>query len=90
MDPEMSQIHRRKCHEDLIISSFKLQWDMSSGDAILLDRWAFHRTVVTVAEDEDQKPNQCRHSVRHMPGNARAFEAVSSLNLRATLRYSPI
>ena len=60
--------------------SVKMQWDMEPGDAILWDRWTFHKTVVSVADETDHgvvatSPMR-RYSVRYMPSTARALGAV--------------
>jgi Phytanoyl-CoA dioxygenase (PhyH) len=66
------------CHAKL--EAIQMQWDMKPGDAILWDRWTFHRTVpstissIEVGELVPQK--LARYSVRYVPSTARAFGSV--------------
>ena len=62
-----------ECHAKL--EAIKLQWDMKPGDAVLWNRWSFHRTVVGTSK-AGQQTQQRRYSVRYMPANAKAMGAV--------------
>ena len=65
-----------ECHSKLEES--KLQWDLKPGDAILWDRWTFHRGVPSIddASSRNEDVHKRRYSVRYIPENARSFGAL--------------
>ncbi len=61
------------CHAKMEAS--KLEFDLSPGDAIVWDRWTFHRGVAATDGFPEGAIKQ-RYSVRYIPHGARAFGAV--------------
>ena len=57
-----------ECHKKF--EQNKVQWDMNPGDAVLWDRWTFHRGVPAV--DPSSRLNKIRYSVRYIPQEAKA------------------
>ena len=53
------------CHNQMEES--KLEWDMKPGDAIIWNRWTFHRGVAAVVDDEAVDFVKRRYSVRYIP-----------------------
>ena len=53
----------------------KLEFDMAPGDAIIWDRWTFHRGVAAT-DTSAQIGTKQRYSVRYIPFGAKAFGAV--------------
>ena len=69
------------------MESLKVEYDMEPGDAIVWDRWVFHRSVPTRIIQHEQEHEhdtntyeeaKMRYSVRYMPGHARAAGLVHS------------
>jgi hypothetical protein len=61
-----------KCHD--FFESVKLEFDMEPGDAMLWDRWTFHRgSPFTITEEGVER---FRYSVRYMPSTSKAAGAV--------------
>ena len=58
-----------ECHAKMEES--KLEWDMKPGDAIIWDRWTFHRGVAAVIEDDTNFLKR-RYSIRYMPYGSKA------------------
>ena len=55
------------------LEDMKVLYDMEPGDAILHDRWLFHRSEkFKGAEEDDVVLN--RYSIRYMPADAKAFD----------------
>eukprot|EP00808_Paulinella_micropora_P021126 g72511.t1 len=71
-----------ECHKRM--EAIKVQWDMHPGDAILWDRWLFHRAVTfeEMHSKNDKSPGfsgdtrKMRYSVRYIPGHATAEGVV--------------
>ena len=60
-----------ECHAKMEES--KLEWDMKPGDAIIWNRWTFHRGVAAVREDVNETNFvKRRYSVRYMPYGSKA------------------
>jgi hypothetical protein len=69
----------------------KMDWKVQAGDAILWNRWVFHRTetVNKTSEDKEENPRK-RYSIRYIPSNARAHGAIhSSVEQGGTFVGSP-
>jgi hypothetical protein len=80
--PEKSPL----CHAKM--EATKMEFDMQPGDAILWDRWTFHRGVggtELLAKDAVKQ----RYSVRYMPQGSKAFGAVHSSIGQGDLFESP-
>lgn len=60
-----------ECHAKLEAS--KSEWDLKPGDAIIWDRWTFHRGVPSVSQDVDDINVKRRYSVRYIPYGAKAL-----------------
>jgi hypothetical protein len=73
------------CHAKL--EDIKLQWDMKPGDAILWDRWTFHRTVPSIDASEGQ--TKSRYSIRYVPSDATAAGAIHPTVQKGSLLDSP-
>jgi hypothetical protein len=58
----------------------KMDWKLQAGDAILWNRWVFHRTETLnkTSEDEEEVNSLKRYSIRYIPSNARAHGAIHS------------
>lgn len=55
----------------------KLEWDMKPGDAIIWNRWTFHRGVAAVSEVvSDANSLKRRYSIRYMPYGSKAGPIV--------------
>ena len=56
----------------------KLEWDMKPGDAIIWNRWTFHRGVAAVSDDavSDSTFLKRRYSIRYMPYGSKAGPIV--------------
>lgn len=66
METLAPQIHNK-------LEDMKVLYDMEPGDAIIHDRWLFHRSEkFNGIEDDDVVLN--RYSIRYMPADARAFD----------------
>lgn len=62
-----------------ILEDSKIQWQVQAGDAIIWNRWVFHRTeVVNTTTNDNEAPPKKRYSIRYIPSNARAMGAVHS------------
>jgi len=60
-----------ECHEKMLEAS--VVFDMEPGDALIWDRWTFHRSepfAETTAEDD--KEYRLRYTIRYVPGTAKA------------------
>jgi Phytanoyl-CoA dioxygenase (PhyH) len=55
------------CHEQMMAAS--VVYDMEAGDALIWDRWTFHRSEPFVVESDTHK---LRYTIRYVPGTARA------------------
>jgi hypothetical protein len=55
------------CHERMQAAS--TTFDMEPGDALIWDRWTFHRSEPFRVETEDHK---LRYTIRYVPGSAKA------------------
>jgi hypothetical protein len=70
------------CHDQLEQAAIRSWGDVKAGDAILWDRWVFHRTVSTAATTSSSStaapvpPPLRRYSIRYIPSNAKAFGAI--------------
>lgn len=68
-----------ECHEALEQAAIRT-WDVKAGDAIVWDRWVFHRTIPTnhsESSSSSSKPQlQRRYTVRYIPDTAKAFGAI--------------
>eukprot|EP00457_Paulinella_chromatophora_P006112 gb/GEZN01006130.1/.p1 GENE.gb/GEZN01006130.1/~~gb/GEZN01006130.1/.p1 ORF type:complete len:419 (-),score=42.93 gb/GEZN01006130.1/:199-1455(-) len=63
-----------ECHQKM--EWHKLQWDMQPGDAIVWDRWIFHRSVPfhgDVNKIKSEEGALMRYTVRYIPDNATAI-----------------
>jgi hypothetical protein len=58
-----------ECHSQMEES--KLEWDMQPGDAIIWNRWTFHRGVAAINPDVEDFVKR-RYSVRYMPYGSKA------------------
>ena len=58
-----------ECHSYMEAS--KLQWDMKPGDAIIWNRWTFHRGVAAVGNVDPDNFVKWRYSVRYTPYGSR-------------------
>ncbi|KAL7541547.1 hypothetical protein ACHAWF_006961 [Thalassiosira exigua] len=58
-----------------LFDAAKMEWDLRPGDAILWDRWTFHRGVPASTSDRPGG-DKLRYSVRYVPGQARAMGMV--------------
>jgi hypothetical protein len=73
-----------ECHEKLEQTAIRSWGNLKAGDAILWDRWVFHRTVPTTTTTNDAADDGAssrllplrRYSVRFIPDNAKAFGAI--------------
>jgi hypothetical protein len=72
-----------ECHEKLEQTAIRSWGNLKAGDAIIWDRWVFHRTVPmtndAAAHDDDGASSKLplrRYSVRFIPDNAKAFGAI--------------
>lgn len=74
-----------ECHEKMLEAS--VVFDMEPGDALIWDRWTFHRsepfrTVIQTDDDEktttssssaQEKDYRLRYTIRYVPGTAKAW-----------------
>jgi hypothetical protein len=71
-----------ECHEKLEQTAIRSWGNLKAGDAIIWDRWVFHRTVPTTnTNDADDGASSSslplrRYSIRFIPDNAKAFGAI--------------
>lgn len=82
-----------ECHARMEAS--KMEWDMKPGDAIIWNRWTFHRGVAAVDENIDPDTFvKRRYSVRYTPYGSRAgpfmiHPSVGEGNLLDSSPYYP-
>lgn len=84
---DMEDISPNDCHAKMERS--KLTYDMKAGDALIWDRWTFHKGLPTTTtttsnnnsdnQEQQQKPEgKRRYSVRYVPNDATASGVVHS------------
>jgi hypothetical protein len=56
----------------------KMEWDMKEGDAIIWNRWSFHRGVPATANVDPDTFVKRRYSVRYTPYGSRAGPMIHS------------
>jgi ectoine hydroxylase-related dioxygenase (phytanoyl-CoA dioxygenase family) len=61
------ETHSPDCHKQMLEAS--MVFDMEPGDALIWDRWTFHRTEPFVTEGEEHR---LRYTIRYVPGTAEA------------------
>lgn len=68
-----------ECHQKMMESS--MVFDMEPGDALIWDRWTFHRSEpfrndANNAPDEEEEIYKLRYTIRYVPGSALASGMV--------------
>ena len=80
--------HSPKCND--FFEQVKLEWDMEPGDAILWDRWTFHRGNPFSNSITEEGIERFRYSVRYMPSTSKAFGVIHpSVQQGSTFEGSP-